>query len=323
MMSEGGVAAIALAVLTYLALPAKAQQYPDHPVKIVLPFGAGGVADVTARIVADKLSETLGQRFVIENMPGAGGISAANAVLGSRADGYTLGFVTNGTAISAALFKSLPFDPAKDFVMVSTLGRFDLVFAVNADSQFKTLADFIQAAKEQPGKFNVGTINVGGTQNLGAELFKSMADINVQIVPYRNSPDIVVALLRNDVQMLVEFPAAIKGQVDNGKLRLLATSGPKRSPSMPNLLTVDESGVKGYEVISWNGVFAPKGTTKDVVATISKALNDILAMPDVKQKFTDFGIEAKSSSPEELMALFKSDVKKWDDVIAKAGIEKK
>lgn len=318
-----GAAATAIALLTCLVLPAKAQKYPDHPVRIILPFGPGGVADVTARIVADKLGDKLGQRFVIENMAGAGGITAAKAVLGSPPDGYTLGLVTNGTAISAVLFKTLPFDPVRDFEMVSTLGTFDLVFAVKADSPFKTLADLIKAAKEQPGKLDVGTINVGGTQNLGAELFKSMANINVQIVPFRNSPDIVVALLRNDVHMLVEFPPAIQGQVADGKIRVLATSGPKRSPLMPDLPTVDEAGVRGYEVTSWNGVFAPKGTPKEVVAIVNRALNEILAMPDVNQKFSELGIVAKSSSPDELMALFKSDAKKWDDVIVKAGIEKK
>jgi tripartite-type tricarboxylate transporter receptor subunit TctC len=147
--------------------------------------------------------------------------------------------------------------------------------------------------------------------------------VNVQIVPYRNSPDIVVALLRNDVQMLVEFPAAIKGQVADGKLRLLATSGPKRSSSVPDLPTVAEAGVEGYEVTSWNGVFAPKGTATEVVAIVNKALAEVLAMPDVKQKFAELGIEARSSSPDELMAVFKSDVQKWDGVIAKAGIERK
>jgi tripartite-type tricarboxylate transporter receptor subunit TctC len=318
-----GIAALAAALLTSAALPATAQKYPDRPVKIVLPFGAGGVADVSARIVADKLGAQLGQRFVIENMPGAGGITAANAVLGAPADGYTMGLVTNGTAISVALFKSLPFDPVKDFEMVSTIGTFDLVFAVNANSPFKTLADFIAAAKQQPGKLNVGTINVGGTQNLGGELFKAMAGVNIQIVPYRNSPDIVVALLRDDVQMLVEFPAAVQGQVNDGKIRILATSGARRAPSTPNLPTVDEAGIKGYEVSSWNGVFAPRGTPNDIVATVNKAIVDAVALADVKQKFAEMGIEAKSSSPNELMSLFKSDVKKWDDVIVKAGIEKK
>jgi tripartite-type tricarboxylate transporter receptor subunit TctC len=310
-------------VLALTAIPAAAQTYPDRPVRIVLPFGAGGVADVSSRIIADKLGERLGQRFVIENMPGAGGITAAKTVLSATPDGYTLGLVTNGTAISAAIFNKLPFDPVNDFEMISTLGTFDLVFAVNAASPYKTLADFVDAAKAAPGKLNVGTVNVGGTQNLGAELLKTAAGIDVQIVPFRNSPDIVVGVLRDDVHMMVDFPAAVKGQVDDGKLRLLATSGPKRSAFMPNLVTVAEAGVSGYEVTSWNGMFAPRGTPPRVVATINTTLKDVLAMPDVKQRLLDMGIEARPSSPEELMTLFKADVKKWDDVIIKAGIEKK
>ncbi len=186
--------AIAFAMIAAAPIGAAQAKWPDHPVKLVLPFGAGGVADVTSRILADKLGDKLGQRFVIENMPGPGGIQAARAVVAAAPDGYTFGLVTNGTAISVAAFNSLPFDPVKDFDMVSTIGLFDLVFAVNADSEYKTLGDFIKAAKAAPGKLNIGTIAVGGTQNLGAELFKSLADINVQIVPYRNSPDIVVAL---------------------------------------------------------------------------------------------------------------------------------
>ena len=206
--------ALPAALILALAPLSQAQaKWPEKPVKIILPFGAGGVADVTSRIMADKLTAILGQRVVIENMPGPGGINAARAVVNSVPDGYTMGLVTNGTAISVAAFNKLPFDPVKQFDMVSLLGEFDLVFCVNAKSDYKTLADFIKAAKAQPGKLNVGTISVGGTQNLGAELFKSLADVNVLIVPYKNSPDIVVALLRNDVQMLVEFPPAVKGQV--------------------------------------------------------------------------------------------------------------
>ncbi len=212
-----------IAALATLAMAGGAQAaWPDRPVKIVLPFGAGGVADVTARIMADKLSDKLGQRFVIENMPGPGGINAARAVTTAAPDGYTMGLVTNGTAISVAAFNKLPFDPVKEFDMVSTLGLFDLVFAVNAQSETKTLGDFIKAAKAQPGKLNIGTIAVGGTQNLGAELFKSMTGLNVIIVPYKNSPEIVVALLRNDVQMLVEFPAGHPGP---GQRRQAARAG--------------------------------------------------------------------------------------------------
>jgi tripartite-type tricarboxylate transporter receptor subunit TctC len=314
---------VAALLAALAAMPASGQTYPSHPVKIVLPFGAGGVADASSRIIADKLGDRLGQRFLIENMPGAGGISAANAVLAAPADGYTLGLVTNGTAISAALFNRLPFDPTVDFEMVSTLGVFDLVFAVDAASSYKTLADFIADAKASPGKLNVGTVNVGGTQNLGAELFKSAAGIDVQIVPFRNSPDIVVGLLRNDVQMMVDFPSAVKGQVDDGRVRLLATSGPKRSPSMPNLVTVAETGVRGYEVTSWNGLFAPRGTPSRIVALINATVKDVLAQADVKQRLLEIGIEARPSSPEELMTLFNADVKKWRDVIASAGIEKR
>ena len=310
-------------VAALAAMQAKAGTYPDRPVKIVLPFGPGGVADVSSRIIADKLRERLGQRFVIENMPGAGGISAAKAVLSAPPDGYTLGLVTNGTAITAALFNRLPFDPTADFEMISTLGTFDLVFAVDATSPYKTLADFVTAAKASPGELNIGTVNVGGTQNLGAELFKSAAGIDVQIVPFRNSPDIMVGLLRNDVQMMVDFPAALKGQVDDRKLRLLATSGPKRSPSMPNLVTVAEGGVNGYEVTSWNGLFAPHGTPSAIVALINATLTEVLARSDVKQQLLELGIEAQPSSPEQLMVLFKADVKKWGDVIVSAGIEKK
>jgi putative tricarboxylic transport membrane protein len=315
------LAAALIAALT--TLPANAQTWPTRSVRVVLPFGAGGVADVSSRIIADKLGDKLGQRFVIDNMPGAGGIAAAKAVLGAPADGYTLGLVTNGTAISAAIFNKLPFDPVNEFDMISTLGTFDLVFAVNATSPYKTLADFVAAAKAAPGKLNVGTVNVGGTQNLGAELLKTAAGIDVQIVPFRNSPEIAVALLRGDMQMMVDFPPALKGQVDSGSVRLLATSGPKRSAFMPNLVTVAEAGVPGYEVTSWNGMFAPRGTPREVVTTMNAALKDVLALPEVKRRLLDLGIEARPSTPDELMTLYKADVKKWDAVIVKAGIEKK
>jgi tripartite-type tricarboxylate transporter receptor subunit TctC len=285
--------------------------WPEKPIKIVLPFGAGGVADVTARIMADKLSQKFGQRVVIENMPGPGGINAARAVITAPPDGYTMALVTNGTAISVAAFKSLPFDPVKDFEPVSMVGTFDLVFVVNSASEYKTLGDFIKA--------------VGGTQNLGAELFKSMAGVNVQIVPYKNSPDIVVALLRNDVQMQVDFPPAVQGQVNDGKIRMLATSSPQPSPlpTLKGVPTVNQAGVKGFEVISWNAIGVPKGTPKDVVATMNKAMHEVLAMPDVKEQFAKVGVVAHASSPGEMMSRLSSDIKKWNEVIDKAGIERK
>jgi tripartite-type tricarboxylate transporter receptor subunit TctC len=316
--------ALPAAFILALAPLGQAQaKWPDKPVRIILPFGAGGVADVTARIMADKLSDKLGQRFVIENMPGPGGIAAARAVIQSPPDGYTMALVTNGTAISVAAFNKLPFDPVKDLQIVSMVGTFDLVFVVNAQSEYKTLGDFIKAAKAAPGKLNIGTIAVGGTQNLGAELFKSLAGLNLQIVPYKNSPDIVVALLRNDVQMLVEFPPAVQGQVNDGKLRILATSSPKRSSLMPNIPTVAEAGVKGYEVISWNGIAVPKGTPQDVIDSMNKAMREALAEPALKASFEKVGVEAHASTPAELADRLKSDITKWDAVMVKAGIPKK
>jgi len=315
-----GSAALMLALAPVAPVQAA---WPEKPIKLVLPFGPGGVADVTSRIMADKLSAKFGQRVVVENMPGPGGIAAARAVAGAPPDGYTMALVTNGTAISVAAFKILPFDPVKDFEPVSMVGTFDLVFVVNAASEYKTLGDFLKAAKAQPGKLNIGTISVGGTQNLGGELFKSAGELNVQIVPYKTSPDIVVALLRNDVQLMIDFPPAVQGQVADGKLRILAVSSPKASPLFPGIPTVDQAGVKGYEVISWNSVAAPKGTPKEIIDTMNKAMREVLAMPELKEQFAKVGVVAQPSTPDELMARLKSDITKWDAVIVKAGIPKK
>jgi tripartite-type tricarboxylate transporter receptor subunit TctC len=320
-----GASLAALPAAAALGAPfvARAQEkYPSRPVTIVLPFGAGGVADVTSRLAAEKLGEKLGQRFVIENRPGAGGITAARTVLSAKPDGYTLGLVTNGTAISVALFKSLPFDPVKQFEMISQMGTFELVIVTGADSPYKTLGDFVKAAKEQPGKLNVGTITVGGTQNLAAELLKIAADVKFQIIPHRTTPDVTVALLRNDVQLAIDFPAALRGVLSDSKARALATTGPKRSPAMPNVPTVQEAGIPGYEVVSWNGFFAPAGTPKGVIDTLNAALREILSDPAVKKRYSALGIEAEPSSPAELKERLVSDIKKWSDVIAKAGIPK-
>ena len=314
------VLAAAAAAGTYPGSASAQQTYPSRPVRFVLPFGAAGVADITSRIAAEKLGDKLGQRFVVENQAGPGGIAAARAVLSQAADGYTIGLVTNGTSISAAIYKTLPFDPVKDFACISTIGAFDLFFATNAESEFKTLPDFIKAAREQPGKLNVGTINVGGTQNLAAELLKSLAGVNFQIIPYRGTPDVIVALLRNDVQLLVEFYAPIKSTLADNKIRAVAGSGTQRSPFLPDVPTAAEAGVPGYEVTSWNGVFAPVGTPAEILALLNKSIHEIVAMPDVKQRYADLGIEAKASTPEQLRARLEGDIKKWAAVIERAGI---
>ena len=307
-----------------LAAPAVFAQakYPDRPVRVILPFGAGGVADVTARMVAESLGNKLGQNFVIENMPGAGGIAAARAALQGGTDGYTLMLLTNGNAISAALFEHLPYDPAKQFTPISTIGTFTCDFIVNASSPLQSMGDFLKAAKAKPGALNVGTINVGGTQNLTAELFKSMAGVDVQLVPFKASPDVVVALLRNDIQMAVDFYAALKPSLDNGQARALATSAPKRSPELPNVQTVQEAGVAGFDVTAWNGLYAPAGTPDAIIATLNKALHDVLSDPDLKKRALDFGIDTRASTPAELDALMRGDIDKWGKVIASAHIPK-
>ena len=302
--------------------PARAQPaYPTRPIRLILAFGAGGVADITARIAADKLGEKLGQRIVVENQPGPGGIAAVRSVTSAAADGYTLGLVTNGTAISVAAYNSLPFDPVKDFAPISTLGTFDLVFATNAQTGFKTLGDFVKAAREQPGKLNVGTINVGGTQNLAAELLKSMAALDFQIIPYRGTPEVIIALLRNDVQLMVDFYAPLKGGLSDGKLLPLATGGAKRTAYLPNAPAVAES-VAGYEATAWNGIFARVGTAPEILSLLNKAMRDVLAMPEVQSKYVELGVEAKASSAEELAARIQAEISKWAAVIEKAGIPK-
>ncbi|HUI13497.1 MAG TPA: tripartite tricarboxylate transporter substrate binding protein [Xanthobacteraceae bacterium] len=314
--------AVALAALAALT-PASAQAaYPDHPVRVVLPFGAGGVADITARLVAEKLSQKLGQNFVIENMPGPGGIAAARAVLQSPADGYTLAFFTNGTAISVPLFSHLPFDPVTQFMPISAIGYFDLDFVVAAGSPYHTLGDFLKAAKDKPGALNIGSIVVGSTQNLTAQLFKSLSGANVVIVPFRTSPDEVVALLRNDIQMEIEFYAAIKPSLQSGKARPLATSGAKRSPELPNIPTVAEAGVSDFDVTSWNALYARAGTPPAIVDKLNAALREVLADPDLKKRALDLGIDTEASTPGEIDARMKSDIAKWTKVIESAHIPK-
>ena len=304
-------------------ISARAQQnYPNRPVRFVLPFAPAGVADITARLAAEKLGDKLGQRFVVENQPGPGGIAAARAVLSQAPDGYTIGLVTNGTSISAAIYKALPFDPVKDFATISTIGAFDLVFATNMESELKTLDDFIKGARAQPGTLNVGTINVGSTQNLAAQLFKSTAGVDVTIVPFRSSPDVLIALLRGDIQMAIENYTAVQSHVADKAAIAVSSSGIVRTTFLPEVPTVKEAGGGDFEARSWNAIFAPKGTPPAVIATLNAALREVLEMPDLKKRALDLGIEAKASSPEEIRDRLKADIDKWAQVIERAGIFK-
>ena len=314
---------IVVSLLTVSQHQAQSQaSYPNHPVRIVVPFAAGGVADTTARIVAEKLGDRLGQRFYIENLPGAGGIAAARTVISSPPDGYTLVMLTNGTAVSVSLFEKLPFDPIKDFLPISSLGFFDFIFATSASSEFRTLADFVAAAKARPGGLNVGTINIGSTQNLSAELFMTAANIDFTIVPFRGTPEVEVSLLQGNLALMIDSYSAMKGNIADGKFRALASSGAARSESTPDLATVEESGVPDYDVVSWNALFAPARTPGEIVAKLNGALRDILADAELKKRLLALGIEAKAGTPEEISSRLRSDIDKWRRVIEKAGIAK-
>lgn len=314
---------LALSVLFIAHCQAHAEvRYPDRAARIVLPFAAGGVADITARIVAEKLGDRLGQRFYVENQPGAGGIAAARTVIASPPDGHTLALLSNGTAVSVSLFKKLPFDPLKDFEPISSLGFFDFVFATGARSEFKTLGDFIAAAKARPGALNVGTVNIGSTQNLSAELFKTAAGIDFTIIPFRATPEAQISLLQGDIALVIDSYSSMMGNLADGKLRALTSSGLMRSQATPELATVQESGVSGYDVVSWNALFAPAGTPPQIVEALNQALRAILADADVKRRLTELGIEARASTPQEISGRLKSDIDKWRQVIEKAGIQK-
>jgi tripartite-type tricarboxylate transporter receptor subunit TctC len=318
-----GLLAVLLVALVAPQTAARADtKYPTKAVRIVVPFAAGGIADITARVVAERLGARLRGRFYVENQPGAGGIAAARSVISSAPDGNTLALLSNGTAISVSLFKQLPFDPLRDFEPISSLGYFDFIFATGADSEFKTLADVIKAAKAKPGTLNVGTINVGSTQNLSAELFKTAAGIDFQIVPFRATPDVLVSLMQGNLALMIEGYSSMKGNLADGKIRALASSAAKRSESAPEIPTVQESGVADYDVVSWNALFAPAGTPPEITKVLNSALRDVLAEPAVKTRLLELGIEARASSPEEIQARLKSDIDKWRKVIEKSGIER-
>ena len=303
-----------------VSLPAAAQAYPTKPIRLVVPFGAGGVADLTARTVAQKMAESLGQSVVIDNKPGAGGVVAGDAVAKAAPDGYTLLLMSNGTAVSAGLFKSLPFDTAKDFAPVSTLGFFDLAVVVADNSRFKTLDELLAYARANPGKLNVGTINVGSTQNLAAELFKTSAGVDVQVVPFNGTPAVTTALRGAQIDAAVEILSPMVPQINAKALRALAVMGEKRSATLPDVPAAAESGLKGFNVASWNAVAAPAKTPRPVVDRLAREIQAALKTPEVQKQLLAMHIEARGSSPEQLGQLLASETKRWGEVITRANI---
>jgi len=296
------------------------QAFPAKPVRIVVPFAAGGVGDLTARTVGQELSRLLGQGVVIENRPGAGGVVAAETVARAEPDGHTLLLMSNGTAVSAGLFAKLPFDTVRDFAPISTLGTFDIAVVAGAESAFKTLGDVVAFAKANPGKLNVGSINIGSTQHLTAELFKAAADIDVQVVPFNGTPALINALRGRQVDVAVEILGPTLTHVKAGALRVLATTGTRRASQLPDVPTAREAGVKDLLASSWNALAAPARTPRAVVDRLARDVATALASVDVKQKLANLNVDAHASTPEQTAELLATDIKRWTGVIDRAGI---
>jgi len=311
--------ALCLACCTW----ASAQQaYPSKALKIVVPFGAGGVADLTARTVAQKMGENMGQSIVIENKPGAGGVVATDAVAKSAPDGYTLLLMSNATAVSAGLFKSLPYDAEKDLIPLSVLGTFDIAIVVPQESKFASLADLLAFAKANPGKLNIGSINVGSTQHLAAELFKSTAGIDAQVVPFNGTPAVLTALRGGQIDVGVEILAPVLPQIKGQALRALAVTGEKRAAALPQVPTAKEAGVKTLYAASWNALAAPAKTPRDIVQRLNQEIQSALNNPDVRKKLIDMNVDPQPGTLQQAADLLSSETKRWGDVIQRAGIAK-
>ena len=301
---------------------AMGQTFPSKPIKIVVPFGPGGIADLTARIVAQKMSTRLGQSVVVDNKPSAGGIVAADMVAKAEPDGYTLLLMSNGTAITANLFQKLSFDPIKDFEPLSTIGYFDIAIVVNDNSKHLQLKDLVSAAQNNPGKLNVASINIGSTQHLAAELFKNSANLDIQVVPFNGTPAVITALRGGQVDAAVEILGPLVPQIRSKAIRLLAVTGAKRSVFFPDIPTASEAGLKNFSASSWNALAAPAKTPPAIIEILNKSIVEAVNDPEVKSKLQDIFVEAQASTPKEMKLLLESDIKRWGNIIDKAHIPK-
>jgi len=314
----------AMAALGALALPGAAlaqDRFPSRPIQLLVPFGPGGIADLTARAVAEVMSQRLGQPVVVENRPSAGSIVASQAVATARPDGHTLLLMSNGNAVSVGLIRKLPYDTQKAFAPISTLGYFDLGLFVPAGSRFANLQDLVGFARAKPGKLNVGTIAVGSTQHLAAKLFETVAGVDALVVPYKASPAVLTALRAGEIDLAFEIVGPMLPQVQAGAVRALAVSSDRRNPALPDTPTVQQAGVPGYNVASWNALAAPAGTPADVIATLNRAVRDAVASPLVQDKLGKLGMRLGAGTPAELDALLGSEIRRWGDVIRAAKIE--
>jgi tripartite-type tricarboxylate transporter receptor subunit TctC len=318
----GRLLAALLAAITCGAAPAAEPQYPVRPVRLVLGVGTGGVGDILMRTVAAQMSDQMGQQIVVENRPSAGGVSAAQAVIKAEPDGYTLMQSGNGVAISAALFKSLSYDILNDFTQVSTVGHFQLVLLATPESKFASVADIVNFAKRNPGRLDIGTTSPGSTQYLAAELFKVMTGITAQTIPFKSNVLLFTAMRGGEVRVAFELIGPAMVHIRARTINALAFGSATRYPGLPDVPTMKEAGVEGYNVTSWSGISAPAKTPRVLVERIAHEVARAVAVPELRQKLLDMGIEARACTPAEARALMISDIAKWRDLITRAGIEK-
>ena len=317
-------AALCLTAFLLAALvPASAQdKFPSRAIRIVSPFAAGSVSDVSLRILAERLGPRLGTQVVIENLPTGGGVAAARAVISSPPDGHTVALLSNATAVSAALFKQLPYDPLKDFVAVGGISDFSYIFLTNAKSNLRSLQDVIAAARAKPGALYFGTAASGTSPHLTALLFRKVAGVDFTLVPFRGAGDLTVALMRNDVDVVINAYGAVKANLLDGSLRAIVTTAGARAAALPDVPTVGESGIANFEVSSWNGLFAPARTPAEAIERLNRELSLTLAEPEVVRRFLELGVEARPSSPATIAARMRAEIERWSRVIDDAGIER-
>jgi tripartite-type tricarboxylate transporter receptor subunit TctC len=301
-------------------VPAWAQTYPAKPIQLFVAFAPGGAGDIVARVVAKKLGENLGQPVVIENRPSP--VVAVATVARAKPDGYTLMMAGSGTALTSGLFKSLPYDLMGDFIHVSTMASFDLSLLSGTQSGFQTVADVLAFARANPGKLNIGTVRIGSTQHLTAELFKSMAGIDAVIIPYKTTADIITALRAKDIHVAMEMLPPVLGQISGKTVKALAMTSSNRFPGMPDVPTLAESGLPGFEAASWNGISVPANTPPAIVSKLAKELDAAIASAEVQRELQAVGMVAQASTPEQMTRRMRNDMIKWKTVIEKAGIPK-
>ncbi len=313
--------ALAASILPTLGpAPAAAQDWPTRTIKIVVGFSAGGGTDLAARIVAQPLQEILGQPVVVENRPSAGGIVGGDQVAKGQKDGYTLLMMSNAHAVSAAMYKALPYDPVKDFQMLSLVATAGLVMITEPEFPANDVKGAIALLKADPGKYNFGSAGVGTTQQFAAELMNQMAGVKITHVPYRSTPAVITGLLSKDIHYAFELIQVVSGQIQAKTLKAIAVTSPARYPSLPDVPTFAESGLPGYDVTSWYGLAMAPGTPRPIVDKLNKAVAEALNRPAIRKQISDIGAQPKTSTPEELSQHIASEVAKWQGVREKAGI---